>query len=200
MSELSERALPDDLEEDPLFWCARARAYLKGILPDSPSEEPLHLRKEDEPVLKDLKNGLAVLYLVDGGGMFYYIHNRHLRATGWSIDQLHSRSVENLASFAGPKLRLQDVGGAFMVLVDGNFEASLLLVDKFWDRIAVPRVGPDIAAALPARDVLTFCGADSAEGIARMRQGIAAVSSGGNHLLTDRLYRRVAGNWVPFEP
>ena len=147
-----------------------------------------------------LAPGLLTLYLVDRGSDFLYVQNRHLREAVWTVAQLHSRAVDNLAQYAQGKTKLQAFGDAYALLFDGNFEASLLAVDKFWERVAAPRVGTDIAAAIPARDILAFCPADSSQGVAGLREVIARVFPGGDHLISDQVYRRVEGKWSPMPP
>ena len=47
-----------------LITCDQAVAYLKLSNPDSTGVE-ISVADDDEPVITDLENGLAVLYLVD---------------------------------------------------------------------------------------------------------------------------------------
>jgi len=194
-----EKAHPPPTEEGRSL-CERALVYVKPDFSGDSSEKPLVIPTEEQPVLSNLAPGILTSYLVDRGTDFLYIQNRHLREAGWTEAQLHSRAVENLARFAQGKTKLQGFGGAYAVLLDGNFEASLLAVDSFWERVAAPQVGSDIAAAIPARDILAFCPAGSPQGVAGLREVIARVFPGGDHLITEQVYRRVAGKWTPMPP
>jgi uncharacterized protein YtpQ (UPF0354 family) len=186
-------------DEGPRSWCERARAYIKPALPEAESEDALSLPQDEQPVLRNLGTGLLVASVVDVGGQFRYIQAGHLREAGWSADQLHVHAVENLRAFARENLKLVDYGGTYAVILDGNFEASLLVVDDFWDRIATRQAGPDIAVALPARDVLAFCPAGSSEGLAGLQAIVDRVFPGGDHPISDRLFRRVGTFWTPLD-
>jgi uncharacterized protein YtpQ (UPF0354 family) len=63
-------------------------------------------------------------------------------------------------------------GNVFTFLMDGDFEASIMLLDEFWDGEFRKFVTGKYAAAIPARDVLAFCDADSTAGIAELQEVI----------------------------
>ena len=93
-------------------------------------------------------------------------------------------------------MRVTRYGDIYAVMLDGTFEASLILVDGLWDVSFAALAPHGIVAAIPARDILAFCDATSTEGLAELRQLIERVQ-GGDHLLTRDLYRRVGGRWEP---
>jgi len=107
----------------------RAIAYLKPNLTNDESEATVSLKHEDSPVLRDLHNWLLVAYLVDEGTRFDYLQNRHLIAAGIDEERLHKTAVGNLYSLAERHLRIQPYGPVFSLFMDGNFEASVLLLD-----------------------------------------------------------------------
>jgi hypothetical protein len=81
--------------------------------------------------------------------------------------------------------------------VDGNFEASLILVDGLWDK-ALAQLAPNgFVAAIPARDILAFCDANSAAGIAELHQLIGRIQNG-NHMLSRELFQRADAGWSRF--
>ncbi len=162
--------------------------------------EVVSLPNDDQPVVRRFAKGLVTCYLVDTGDAFQYVMQRHLRAAGWTGDRLHSLAVDNLAAYTRGKTRMRDYGSFYVVLVDGNFEASLIAVAPFWDGVAQHmKTGPDVVVALPARDVLAFCRADSQQGVANLRQTVARVYPRGDHIITDHLYRRREKTWTPLE-
>lgn len=181
--------------------CSQARVYVKPDLAGQVSDQELvSIPEADQPVMRAFAKGLATCYLVDTGSAFQYVLQRHLREAGWTRNDLHSRAVDNLATFTRGKTKLRDYGGFYAVLVDGNFEASLLAVEPFWDGVVERlKVGPEVAAAIPARDILAFCSADSPEGVTRLRETVTRVYPTGDHLITNRLYRRKGREWAPFD-
>lgn len=175
--------------------CLRAKAYLKAK-EFGPAENEVSLPHRDSPVIKDLSNGLCVTYVVDEGGRLIYLQNRDREASAISEAELHKRSVENLADLARDRIRITPHSNIFAVFLDGNFEASLILVDGLWDQGLAHLAPNGFVAALPARDILAFCDANSAEGITELRQLVDRIKNG-DHLLSRELYRRVDGGWQP---
>jgi uncharacterized protein YtpQ (UPF0354 family) len=173
-------------------FCARAVAYLKT--PADESSPTVRLSQPDSPVLRDLKNGLLVAYLVDEGNGFTYVQHRHVSDAGLTLDELHEAGVSNLHKIADDRIRVQEYGSVFAVFLDGNFEASLILVDWLWSQALAHLVKSGFVAAIPARDVLAFCDAESTQGLSELRQIVGRLEKG-DHLLTPVLYRRAQGQW-----
>jgi uncharacterized protein YtpQ (UPF0354 family) len=175
----------------------RAIAYLKPNLTNDESEATVSLKHEDSPVLRDLHNGLLVAYLVDEGTRFDYLQNRHLIAAGIDEDRLHKTAVGNLYSLAERHLRIQPYGPVFSLFMNGNFEASVLLLDTVWDISLAKHVKEEFVAAVPARDVLAFGDSSSPAAVAELRAIINRLASrGADHPLSTSLYCRKRGKWL----
>lgn len=178
-------------------FCRRALAYLKPSLSAEEAPAALKLDEDDMPVLKDLHNGLLVSYVVDEGDSFTYVQNYHLAEAGLTADELHTVAVRNLAAKSTGVLRAAPYDSIVAVFFDGNFEASLILLDELWDGPFAQFVGSGFVAALPARDILAFCDLDSDAGRAALRGVVDRVTPTGDHLLSERLYSRIDGAWTP---
>ena len=176
-------------------FCQRAIAYVKVPAPETPDE--VALSEADSPVLKDLENGLLVAYLVDEDGSFTYVQHRHVTDAGISLAQLHDFGITNLRQIAEERLRVQEYGSVYAVFLEGNFEASLILLDSLWTEGLAHLVKNGFAAAIPARDILAFCDSSSTEGLAELRQ-IVSRAENGDHPLTPVLYRRDQGCWTRY--
>jgi len=106
-------------------------------------------------------------------------------------------AIDNLYSRAEQHLRFEPYGPVFAVLMDGNFEASVMLLDSVWDISFADKVRGGLVAAAPASDVLAFGDVSSAEAVAELRALMARVGgSGADHLLASTLYRRHHASWV----
>ncbi len=181
-------------------FCHRAIAYLKANLPDAKAD--VVLDDDRELIITNLNNGLLVAYLVDEGDRFEYVQRCHLTGAGIDQAQLHQIAVGSLSNmFAERGANLRKAGAAFAVIFDGNFEASLILLDSLWDNELAHLAPNGFVAAIPARDILAFCDAASEAGIAELRRIIERVE-GGSHPLKPVLYRRdsSARNWQPYFP
>ncbi len=176
-------------------FCLRAIAYLKMQV----SEECLNeiaLDFADSPVLRQIGHGLLVAYLVDEGEHFSYVQNRHLVDAGMSIEELDECAMGNLARFANEKAEVHQYGNIFAVLCGGNFEASLLLCDQFWDTWYSELAPQGFVAAFPCRDILAFGDSGSTSTVQELN-ALCGRAQGGDHPLTTELFRRVEGAWQP---
>jgi uncharacterized protein YtpQ (UPF0354 family) len=171
--------------------------YLRPSLPSV--EADVIVGGGNAPVLKDLYNGLLVAYVIDAGDHLQYVQQRHLGDSGIDESELHCHAIHNLAVLAKNKLRVEAHGKVFAAFLDGNFEASLILVDDFWDKSLVSTMPTGFVATIPARDVLAFCDLASSEGITQLCQAVARANKAGDHLLTPVLYRRQGRTWIRYE-
>jgi hypothetical protein len=73
--------------------------------------------------------------------------------------------------------------------MEGNFEASVLLLDTVWDVSLAQYVREDFVAAVPARDVLAFGDSSSAEAIEELRAITdRVISDSGDHPISTSIY------------
>ncbi|MGO1075578.1 DUF1444 family protein [Inquilinus sp. CA228] len=178
--------------------CRRAIAYLMPSLPNA--EMAVALAELDAPVISNLNNGLLVGYLVDQGNHFQYIQRRHLVGSGMTETVLHQGAVNNLAALLKEKgAKVQPYDDTFAVFFGGNFEASLILVDALWDEYLSHLAPNGFIIAIPNRDILAFCDAQSQPGVEQLRQIIGQVE-GGDHPISPTLYRRDRSTraWRPY--
>jgi uncharacterized protein YtpQ (UPF0354 family) len=174
----------------------QAIAYLKAEAPAGDPQSTLELDEDDSPVLKKLETGLLVAYLVDLGESFTYVQGRDLKTAGIDAAQLHAHALANLEEAADGKVTIRQNGPIWALFFDGNFEASLILLDNLWEDVLGEYHGGTPAIAVPARDVLCFCNASSTAGIAELRDVIRRVWPRGDHLLSDQIFERRGRRWV----
>ena len=178
----------------------QAIAYLKGSPPDD-GRSVVELSYRDSPVIWPYSEDLHVCYLVDKGQSYGYIQNRHLEEDGISADDLHAIGLRNLKSLISQRdARVQPHGSVFGFLAGGDFEASIMLLDEFWEGEFRKFVTGKFAAVIPARDVLAFCDADSANGITELQGVINRVWPTGNHLVSGKIYVRQPNGWQALLP
>lgn len=181
--------------------CGRAIAYLKFEVRNksSQTEIPGAVNEQNAPVIKRLKNGMCVAYVLVSEHELIYVQYQHLINEGIDVDTLHEIGMRNLRTYLDGHIKIQKHGSIFGVQVDGNFEASLVLLDELWDRELTSLVDSGFVIAIPSRDVLAFCDVRSEEGIAILRQMISRVSADGDHLLSKSLFFWKNGYWMLFD-
>lgn len=173
-----------------------AVACVKSNVVDS-SVPRIPLCAEDAPVVRDLGNGLCVVYLINADDNLIYVQNHDLLASGLTEDGLFDIGKSNLIKISDGKAIVKQFGQIYGMFLDNLFEASLILRDDLWDETLCHLAPNGFVAALPARDVLAVCDARSSEGIASLKAMVSrAFSEGKSHLVTPDLYQRENGAWV----
>ena len=73
---------------------------------------------DDFPVIRDYSSGLCVSYVVDDGGSYSYVQNRHLKEEAINDDELHRIGLRNLTDLANQRdLRVQPYQSIYAVLM-----------------------------------------------------------------------------------
>lgn len=178
-------------------FCLSAIAYLKCDPPDD-GAPVVELPVGEGPVIRPFGNNLHICYLVDEGDNFKYVQYRHLRDSGVTEEELHKNAIENLTEMARRNAKVQIYGNIYAVLMGGNFEASLLLVDEFWSVWHCGLAPSGFVVAFPARDVLAF--GDLSSHIAIQELNAVCERAADNkvgHPLSFKLFRRVGNSWKP---
>ncbi|MDM5186420.1 DUF1444 family protein [Bacillus sp. DX4.1] len=180
-------------------FCKEAVAYLKPVVKEDLDEECLTLSEEDSMVHTFFNEDLMITFLVEDGQneFFQYVQNRHVTVEGLDKEQLLEIGINNLYKLADEKeLRVHTLTEeCFALILDGNFEASLIVLDDLWEHSLKQFVSNGYAAAIPARDILIFCDSNASNGIEKMKSIIEKVWEGGDHLLIDKILVRSEGKW-----
>ena len=185
-------------EKSAKSWCQRAFPHIK---PSLGNDVPLaiELAHDDLPIAEELAAGLLIMYAVDEGDRFTFLANRHLSAEGVDVQTLHQYAMANLREYVATRTRVEKLGERFGVFLDGNLEASLMLVDEMWETWVANHIPHGVVVTVAARDVLAFCDAQSESGIAQLRGVIERVFPNGDHLISESLYTREDGRWRLYE-
>jgi uncharacterized protein YtpQ (UPF0354 family) len=158
------------------------------------------LQAAGQPLLHDVGHGLLCVYLIDADEHWRYVQQGELAAlkahdAKVDVRGLHEFALINLARLASEKLRLMPLANSQGLLLDGQFEASLLLLDDLWDESLASYAPNGFVAAAPTRDVLAFCDSKSEQGILELRELAQRTYSSGQHRLSPALLERINGQW-----
>ncbi|EEM16268.1 MULTISPECIES: DUF1444 family protein [Bacillus] len=180
-------------------FCKEAVAYLKPIVKEDLEEECFTLSEENSFVHTFFNEDLMITFLVEDhqNDYFQYVQNKHISEEGLDEEQLVEIGINNLYKLADEKeLRVHTLSeGCFALILDGNFEASLIVLDDLWEHSLKEFVSNGYAVAIPARDILVFCDCNASNGIEKMRGIIEKVWEDGDHLLIDKILVRSEGKW-----
>ena len=136
-----------------------------------PSDDAIVLPPEFRPLAEELVGELNVMYAFDLPGHFEYLSEHHCKDLGLDPDGLRQLAVRNLTMRRGKPEILRPSDVVCMLRLDGDLEASLLLVDHLWPQIA-PGIAGEIVVAVPSRDVLAVSGTGITGGIQRLLNAV----------------------------
>lgn len=176
-----------------------------GNLPDGQrlavniSAPGITLPASAEPVFISAKGTFGVGFVIDQGDSLAYVTTGDMEAAGLSLEELYRIGINNLATLIDSHekgLRLTPIkDGANGLLLDGHFEASLVLLDHVWEGPLREYAQHAPIVVIPSRDVCAFCDTGSPTGVAVLRGVIERVSASGSHLISDKLFIRNGERW-----
>jgi uncharacterized protein YtpQ (UPF0354 family) len=167
-----------------------------------PSDDIVVLSPEDSFLTDDLVGELFVLYAFDLPGLFQYVSERDRKALSLDTADLRRLAVRNLTRRRSKPEILRPSDAVIMLRLDGDLEASLLLVDHLWPQAARAITG-DIVAGVPSRDVLVITGTGITGGVETLRWAVDRAwkrPTNPKLLLTRSLLVRRNNSWQIFEP
>ena len=175
-------------------------AYLKPIIKDENTiiEETLEVSYEDSPVQFIFNNDLTINFLYENDvGNYSYVQYRDLINYELTDVQLKEQGIYNLYTLTDNQLLLHTYDyGCHALTLDGNFEASLIMLETLWDSSLKGYITTNYAVAIPCRSVLLFCDADSTESLNEMKELINQAWEERDHLLTKTIYIRTNNKWI----
>jgi uncharacterized protein YtpQ (UPF0354 family) len=197
--------MPEGSIKDPQFASLQPRdspmiiPLIKRSVP--PSDDEIRLSGEQALISEHLVGDLHIFYVFDLPSLFWFVSQGERESLGLNASDLRTLSVRNLVKRRGrPEIRQSDTGA--MLILDGDLEASLLLVDHLWAQLA-PQLPGDLIAAVPSRDVLAVSGTGVTGGVALLRRAVERVwadpSTNPKLLLTRSLLVRQEDSWQLFE-
>jgi len=156
-------------------------------------------------VVESLNEDLRVLYVLDTESSMQMLTKEGMSKAGLKESKLRAVAVKNLRKYFSERpvqiAKLEETGKAtiYQVLLDENYEASILLIDDYWNKASFDVAG-DIVAFVPARNVVIVTGSEDQEGL-RLASHVAR--NGYDELgyaISPHGYRRTATGWVRFTP
>jgi hypothetical protein len=146
------------------------------------------------PVRDFLVGSLVVVYAFDEGTRFRTVAQRDLAQLGVDQAALAVAAHDHLLDRMGDLEILERPDGCGMVRLDGNLEASALLVPQLWDNIG-EILGDEVLVAVPAPDIVLFCGAGNHAVRLALRAARDRALAVGHHKMTSDLFRFQGGSW-----
>ncbi len=137
-----------------------------------------------------------ILFVLDSPKSVQFIKEGDLAALELDMKALEEVARTNLAR-KKQELRVEG-GGPYMLILDGFYEASMLLDDALWDSIE-DQVGA-VLLAMPNRDLIFFLPAATPDAEKTLRGLIAEYGAALPYPLSDHVFRRNGSDWVVVQP
>jgi uncharacterized protein YtpQ (UPF0354 family) len=142
---------------------------------------------------------LYVVYAVDDPQLIKPLDNDYLyNYAKTKRETLRALSQRNLERMLAPKITMRADGPIFIVSAGGNYEPSLILLDKVVQNLA-GRVKGKLVVAVPARDSLFICGDETPGALEKLKEVTARVLSRTKLPISDKFYIFDQGQWKVFK-
>jgi hypothetical protein len=178
------------------FDLSRALPYFSPVYSAEDTAPIQAVGNNDAPIIRIFSTTLNIHYMVDEPGALVFVRERDVERQ--QRDALHEQALANLRGYtARRKLRFEMKASLHAVRLDGQHDASLLLLDELWDPpTRVADVSGELVAAIPARNVLLFTGSLVPNGLRDLRAAILRTS---DRALSPELFVRRDGGWDSFD-
>lgn len=140
---------------------------------------------------------LAVFMAYDLPQTLEYLTTSELDRLDLSPEEARTRGVSNV--LAPLTVERHGEGPVYMLTAGGTYEASLLLDDRLWSRIA-EEVAGDVLVAVPCRDLLIFTGSAESDGAVLIAAHAARMARRGAYPLSKAVLRWTDEGWLEEEP
>lgn len=129
---------------------------------------------------------LIIFFVEDRDNSINYLTIKDTANLGVSKDSLLEFSLENLNSLL-PPIESHNNDEYYIVIADGYYESSLILLRDIWTKENFPVEG-EIVIAIPTRDVLLVTGSDNQKGVDKVIKVVEDLDQTGDHLVSNKLY------------
>lgn len=151
--------------------------FLESIEAINPNFELNH-------IFEKYNNELYIFYVEDTETNINYLTKDDFEKLNIKKEELQKIAIENLSNSIEIEKHGED--GYFMLVADGNYESSLILLD-IWNEENF-EVSGKIIIGIPSRDVLLVTGKNDYENIERLSKTISEINESGDHLVCEKLF------------
>ncbi len=138
----------------PVPYLKRGRPML--WVEDFPGTPP----RADWPIADPWLEDISIAYLLDLPDQKHSLsmNRTHLARLRLSVSQLRQVAIDELWDRVDESLQIHEIeNDCFALTLDGNFEASTLLLPELWSQeLAASLPGGNLVVAIPTRDVVLY--------------------------------------------
>ncbi|KFC23933.1 DUF1444 family protein [Epilithonimonas lactis] len=139
---------------------------------------------KENNVFEKYNDELYIFYVEDTETNINYLSRENVESLNIDPSKLREIAIENLLNSIEIEKHGED--GYYMLVVDGNYESSLILLDIWHEENF--EVSGEIIIGIPARDLLLITGKNDIENLERLKNTIKEISEEGDHLVSEKLF------------
>ena len=139
---------------------------------------------KENNVFEKYNEELYIFYVEDTETNINYLSREDVESLNIDPNKLREIAIENLLNSIEIEKHGED--GYYMLVVDGNYESSLILLDIWHEENF--EVSGEIIIGIPARDLLLITGKNDTENLERLKSTIKEISEEGDHLVSEKLF------------
>ena len=158
----------------PVIKDLRFIEHLKEVQPDF----------EDNLLFEKYNDELFIFYVEDTETNINYLNREDFLSLQMNFSDLKLKSIENLENSV--KIEKHGENGYYMIVADGNYESSLILMD-IWSNENFALEG-EFVIGIPARDVLIVTGSNDIENLKVLKEVVENINETGDHLVSDKIF------------
>ncbi|MEM1437224.1 MAG: DUF1444 family protein [Pseudomonadota bacterium] len=155
---------------------------------------------DDDPkerlVFESLNEALVIVYAQDADNTIRYLQPDEFDELELE-KPIREIALNNLSALL-PELQIGGNDGLFLLVADGTYEVSTLLLEDLWNKKAFPVQG-ELIVSVPARDVVLVSGTQESDSRPLMEKLTKQMYDESPYKLTQQLFRRKGDGWVLHE-
>ncbi len=149
-------------------------------------------------IYEKLNDVLYIVYAFDTRENIRYLSQNDLKLLKLDKTQLLKIAKNNLLNYL-PEIQTQgDTSELSVVIADGNYEASLLLIDDLWNKNNFPVKG-NIVVYIPNRDTVLVTGSDDKINLDKIHEIVYSPNVEWPHIVAEVGFIRSGNTWIEFK-
>ncbi|MGM8363833.1 DUF1444 family protein [Flavobacterium sp. ARAG 55.4] len=151
--------------------------FIQSIIEINPEFEKNHTYEK-------YNNELYIFYVEDTETNINYLTQEDFEKLNVNIEELRKIAIQNLSNSI--EIEKHGENGYYILLVDGNYESSLILLDIWYKENF--DVNGEIVIGIPSRDLLIITGKNDSKNIERLSKKIIEINEHGDHIVSNKLF------------
>ena len=143
--------------------------------------------KVPELIWEKYNEDLIIIYAEDKEDCIHYFNQEEFELLKIDKNTLFEKSIQNLNNLI---TKIEKIGenGDFILVADGSYESSLILMQTIWTKENF-EVDGDIIIAIPNRDLVIITGSNNKRSIEKLQKNTLESYMNGNHSISTSLYK-----------